>query len=129
MRTMIIDLKGVRGDTLIRVFPLEVDGQPMTEPDAQDLAARFTQRAVQVREEPGAPVLAEGFVDVLTSPAAIAIELPGADMQDVEKAWYDVQLTEPRAGNPRGPLVWTPIAGRLDLRADITTEAVTPDAP
>lgn len=120
MQTTIINLSGVRGDTLVRTFPLEVAGTPMSEADAAALAAQFTQRAVQVRDVPGGTILASGYVDILTSPPAIVIELPARDMQDVLKASYDLQLTDPRDGNPRGPLVWTVIAGKLNLRADVT---------
>ncbi|WP_104990852.1 hypothetical protein [Deinococcus sp. NW-56] len=129
MRTTIIDLTGVRGDTLARFIPLLVDGQPMTAEDAQAFAAQFTERRVQIRSRADDAVpLAQadhtnGAVRVETAPVVgIAFEVAAADMQDVESGVWDLELTDPRPGNPLGPLVWTFAAGKIKLRKDVSRD-------
>ena len=128
MKTTIIDLTGVRGDTLARFIPLLVDGQPMSAEDAQAFAAQFTERRVQIRAraDDDAPLAqadhTNGAVRIETEPAGVAFEVPAADMQDVESGVWDLQLTDPRPGNPLGPLVWTLAAGKIRLRKDVTRD-------
>lgn len=124
MLTTIVDLTGVRGDTLLRAFPLTRDGVSLSAADAAELAGRFTG-LVQIRASADdTAVLAAGAVSfVTTDPPALVIEVSGADMQDVERAVYDVQLTEARPGNPQGDLVWTILAGKVKLRKDVVRVA------
>lgn len=126
MQTTIIDLSCVRGDTLLRAFPLLEAGQPMSAQGIVALDSRFTGRLFQVRLSPNAPeTLASagddiGAITFQVDPPALLLEVPAADMQDVsERAYYDIQLTEPRPGNPRGALVWTIIAGVIAPRPDV----------
>ncbi|MFK7601899.1 hypothetical protein ACI3L1_06770 [Deinococcus sp. SM5_A1] len=120
MLTTIVDLSGVRGDTLLRAFPLTRDGLPLSAADGAELAARFVG-SVQIRAAADDPlILAQGAVSfVTTDPPQLVIEVSGADMQDVERAVYDVQLTEARPGNLQGDLVWTILAGKIKLRKDV----------
>lgn len=129
MRTTIIDLTGVRGDTLARFIPLLVDGQPMSAEDAQAFAAQFPERRVQIRARADdAEPLARadhtnGAVRIETAPVAgLAFEVAAADMQDVESGVWDLELTNPRHGNPLGPLVWTFAAGKIKLRKDVSRD-------
>lgn len=131
MITTQIDLPVVRGDTLQRFIPLGTinpDGTrvAMSAADANDLKTRFTQLYFQARltaDTNTALVTADhtnGALQIVASPrAGIMLEVPATDMNNIADGVYDIQIVEPRAGNPLGPRVWTILAGKIAVTKDV----------
>ena len=131
MKTTILDFTAIRGDNLERLFPLTVDGAPMSPSDVAELKTRFTGLRFQAREDPddAAPLVdasdVDGAVEIVTAPVpGVALHVPASRMAGLPSPakglYYDLQLTEPRPGHPLGPLVWTIASGRLKVRKDVT---------
>ncbi|MBB5234494.1 hypothetical protein [Deinococcus budaensis] len=135
MITSRVDLTATRGDTWSRLIPIEVQTGPNTRRRATAeeltaLAARFTRIRLHVREEPGAPdppllALSSSTGALRIDPAAggLAIEGPATQMRGFDGGEYDVELTEPRPGNPQGDRVWTLCTGRVQVTPDVSDGA------
>lgn len=129
MLTSQVTFTAIRGDTWLRLIPLEIlEGStriPMPADQIAELASRFTGLLFQVREKEDATQVfleltgAAGEVRIDPAAGGIVLEAPAAKMAAIQDGMADLQMTEPRPGHPLGPLVWTPFYGAFKVHKDI----------